>query len=40
MIKKVLVATDGSDHAWKAIELACEIAVKYVAVVYPVHVGV
>lgn len=38
MIKKILVPTDGSDHARKAIEYACDFALKYDAMVYFLHV--
>jgi len=38
MIKKILVATDGSDHARKTIELASDIALKYNAKIYLIHV--
>ncbi len=38
MLKRILVASDGSDHARKAIEYACDIALKYKAMVYLVHV--
>lgn len=38
MLKKILVATDGSDHARKAIEYACDIASKYNAMIYLIHV--
>lgn len=38
MLEKLLVATDGSDHARKAIEYACDIALKYNAMVYLIHV--
>jgi nucleotide-binding universal stress UspA family protein len=38
MIKKILVPTDGSGHARKAIEFACDIALKYEARLYLVHV--
>jgi nucleotide-binding universal stress UspA family protein len=38
MIKKILAATDGSDHARKAVELAAEIAVKFDASLLLVHV--
>jgi nucleotide-binding universal stress UspA family protein len=29
MFKKILAATDGSDHATKAVELASELAARY-----------
>ena len=38
MIKKILVPTDGSDHARKAIEVACDIALKYAATICLLHV--
>jgi nucleotide-binding universal stress UspA family protein len=38
MIKKILVATDGSDHAKKAIDYACDLTLKYDAEVYLLHV--
>jgi nucleotide-binding universal stress UspA family protein len=38
MLKKILVATDGSDHARKAIEFASDFALKYKATVYLIHV--
>jgi len=38
MVRKILVATDGSDHARKAIEYGSDIALKYKAIVYLVHV--
>jgi len=38
MLNKILVATDGSDHARKAIEYASDIAAKYEATVYLIHV--
>lgn len=38
MVKNVLVPTDGSTHAQKAIDLACDIAMKYDAKVYLLHV--
>lgn len=38
MLKKILVPTDGSDHARKAIGHAADIAAKYKATVYLIHV--
>ncbi|MBW2057719.1 MAG: universal stress protein [Deltaproteobacteria bacterium] len=38
MIKKLLVATDGSDHAKKAIEYACDFGSKYGASIDVIHV--
>jgi nucleotide-binding universal stress UspA family protein len=38
MLKKILVATDGSDHAKKAIEFASDVASRYGATVYIIHV--
>jgi nucleotide-binding universal stress UspA family protein len=38
MIKKILVATDGSEHAKKAIDYACDLALKYDAEIYLLHV--
>jgi nucleotide-binding universal stress UspA family protein len=38
MLKRILVATDGSDHARKAVEYACDIASKYDAMIYLIHV--
>jgi nucleotide-binding universal stress UspA family protein len=38
MLKKILVPTDGSDHAGKAIEFASDIALKYKATVHFIHV--
>ena len=38
MIKKVLIATDGSDHAKKAVAFGSDIASKYGAEVVLVHV--
>ncbi len=38
MLQKILVATDGSNHARKAIEYASDIASKYNATLYLVHV--
>lgn len=38
MFKKILVATDGSDHATKGVELASEMAEKYGAKLVLVHV--
>ena len=38
MINKILVATDGSGHARKAIDYACDLALRYEATVYLLHV--
>ena len=38
MIEKILVPTDGSDHARKAVKFACDLALKYDATVYLLHV--
>ena len=38
MIKKVLIATDGSEHAGKAVVIGADIAAKYGAEVFLVHV--
>jgi nucleotide-binding universal stress UspA family protein len=38
MIKKILVPTDGSDHAKKAIEIASDLALKYGATICLLHV--
>lgn len=38
MIKKILVATDGSTHAKKALEYASDFASKYQATVHLIHV--
>ncbi len=38
MLKNILVATDGSDHARKAIGYASDIAAKYKAMIYLIHV--
>jgi nucleotide-binding universal stress UspA family protein len=38
MIKRILVALDGSDHANKALDLACEVASKFGAELIAVHV--
>jgi nucleotide-binding universal stress UspA family protein len=38
MLKGILVATDGSDHARRAIELASDMAVQYGAALYLLHV--
>lgn len=38
MIKKILVPIDGSDHARKAIEYACDLALKYAATICLLHV--
>ena len=37
MIKKILAATDGSEHANKAINYAADLALKYDAALYLVH---
>jgi nucleotide-binding universal stress UspA family protein len=37
-MKRILVATDGSDHAKRAIDLACDIGLKYGASLLLVHV--
>jgi nucleotide-binding universal stress UspA family protein len=38
MIKKILAAIDGSDHAWKALELATEVAMAHRAQLIVLHV--
>jgi nucleotide-binding universal stress UspA family protein len=38
MIDKILVPTDGSEHAGKAINFACDLAKKYDATLYLLHV--
>jgi nucleotide-binding universal stress UspA family protein len=38
MVKKVLVPTDGSEHARRAIDLASDIALRYDAMLYILHV--
>lgn len=38
MIRKILVPTDGSDHAKKAIDYACDLGLKYGATVYLLHI--
>jgi len=38
MVKKILVATDGSDHARRTIELASDMAVQDGAALYLLHV--
>ncbi len=38
MLKKVLIATDGSDHGTKAVAFGSDIAAKYEAEVVLVHV--
>jgi len=38
MIKKILVATDGSEHSDKVVELASDMALKYNAKIYLIHV--
>lgn len=37
MIKKILVPTEGSDHARKAIQFACDIASKGDVHLFPAH---
>jgi nucleotide-binding universal stress UspA family protein len=38
MFKTILVATDGSEHADKAVDLACDLAAKYGARLLALHV--
>lgn len=38
MLQKILVATDGSGHARKAVDYASDMAVKYNATLYLIHV--
>lgn len=38
MIKKILVPTDGSDHARRAVEFACDIGLKCDATIHILHV--
>lgn len=38
MIRKILIPIDGSDHGRKVVETACDIALKYNAPVYFIHV--
>jgi len=38
MFKTILVATDGSEHADKAIDLACDLAAKYDARLLALHI--
>ena len=38
MLKKILVATDGSTHAKKAMDFTSDISLKYKATVYVIHV--
>ena len=38
MVKKILVPTDGSEHARRAIDLASDIALQYDAMLYILHV--
>jgi nucleotide-binding universal stress UspA family protein len=37
MFKKIIVATDGSDHAREALKVACDLAKKYDAALHIVH---
>ena len=38
MIKKILLPTDGSEHAKKALAYACDLALKYGATLHLIHV--
>ena len=38
MLRKILVPTDSSAHAQKAIDFACDLALKYGAMLYVMHV--
>jgi nucleotide-binding universal stress UspA family protein len=38
MLKKILVPTDGSEHARRAIDLASDLALRYDAMLYILHV--
>jgi len=38
MLRKILVPTDSSAHAQKAIDFACDLALKYGATLYVMHV--
>ena len=38
MTKKILVAIDGSDHAWKALDMAAELAASQQAEIFVLHV--
>ncbi len=38
MINKILIPTDGSKHAFKALNFACDLAEKYDATIYLLHV--
>lgn len=38
MFKKILVPVDGSEHAFKTLDLACDLAEKYGAGLYILHV--
>lgn len=38
MFKKILVPVDGSEHAFKTLDLACDLAKKYDASLYILHV--
>ena len=37
-IRKILVAIDGSETAWKALDIACDVAAKYAAELIILHV--
>jgi nucleotide-binding universal stress UspA family protein len=38
MLNRILVSTDGPEHAVKAINYACDLAEKYDATLYLLHV--
>ncbi|MGA8261442.1 MAG: universal stress protein [Arenicellales bacterium] len=38
MIKKILAPVDGSEHSKRALELACDLAARYDATLYLLHV--